>query len=138
MFDASGLFAALSGGLPPVGSVIDQASCAGLPCATPASNNIRKGKYPIGPVPVATSSFNVAGDAGFGTTIGMLSLGSDDGIGGSPMTHGQFSGFNANFDMTSVSLIIEPPPPPLPVPAAVWLFGSGLAGLLAIARRRKT
>ncbi|MCK4834876.1 MAG: VPLPA-CTERM sorting domain-containing protein, partial [Gammaproteobacteria bacterium] len=26
--------------------------------------------------------------------------------------------------------------PAVPVPAAVWLFGSGLIGLLAIARRR--
>ena len=28
--------------------------------------------------------------------------------------------------------------PKVPVPAAVWLFGSGLAGLFAVARRRKT
>ena len=27
---------------------------------------------------------------------------------------------------------------PIPVPAAVWLFGSGLLGLVGIARRRKT
>ena len=26
---------------------------------------------------------------------------------------------------------------PVPVPAAVWLFGSGLLGLLGVARRRK-
>lgn len=29
-------------------------------------------------------------------------------------------------------------PSPVPVPAAVWLFGSGLAGLLAFTRRRKS
>ena len=28
-------------------------------------------------------------------------------------------------------------PPPIPVPAAVWLFGSGLLGLIGIARRKK-
>jgi len=28
--------------------------------------------------------------------------------------------------------------PPVPVPAAVWLFGSGLIGLVGIARRRRT
>ena len=27
--------------------------------------------------------------------------------------------------------------PPIPVPAAVWLFGSGLLGLVGVARRRK-
>lgn len=27
---------------------------------------------------------------------------------------------------------------PVPVPGAVWLFGSGLAGLLSFAKRRKT
>jgi len=29
-----------------------------------------------------------------------------------------------------------PPPPPVPLPAAVWLFGSGLLGLLGVGRRR--
>jgi hypothetical protein len=28
------------------------------------------------------------------------------------------------------------PPPPVPLPAAVWLFGSGLLGLLGVGRRR--
>jgi hypothetical protein len=27
---------------------------------------------------------------------------------------------------------------PIPVPPSVWLFGSGLIGLIAIARRKKT
>jgi hypothetical protein len=29
------------------------------------------------------------------------------------------------------------PPPPVPLPAAVWLFGSGLLGLVGVSRRRK-
>jgi hypothetical protein len=32
---------------------------------------------------------------------------------------------------------IVPVAPPIPVPAAVWLFGSGLLGLVGVARRRK-
>ena len=49
-----------------------------------------------------------------------------DGIRGYGMIDGPFPGFNANFDFTAV-----------PVPAAVWLFGSGLVGLVGVARRRR-
>ena len=49
-----------------------------------------------------------------------------DGVLGVGMIDGAFVGFNANFDFTAV-----------PVPAAVWLFGSGLLGLVGVARRRK-
>ncbi len=28
-------------------------------------------------------------------------------------------------------------PPPVPLPAAVWLFGSGVLGLVGVSRRRK-
>ena len=49
-----------------------------------------------------------------------------DGIRGYGMIDGAFPNFNANFDFTAV-----------PVPAAVWLFGSGLVGLVGVARRRR-
>ena len=49
-----------------------------------------------------------------------------DGIPGIGMIDGPFPGFSANFDFTAV-----------PVPAAVWLFGSGLVGLVGVARRRR-
>jgi hypothetical protein len=77
-------------------------------------------------------------------------------IGGNPMADGSFQGSNANFDVTVLTptgfdegATIAPfcdfdpsgnlcaPPPPVPVPAAVWLFGSGLLGLVGVARRRK-
>ncbi len=50
-----------------------------------------------------------------------------DGIPGLSMIDGPFGGYNANFNFTSA----------VPVPAAVWLFGSGLLGLVGVARRKK-
>jgi hypothetical protein len=58
------------------------------------------------------------------------------GIGGNPMADGPFGGFNANFDMTAMTNVVITPTA-IPVPAAVWLFGSGLLGLVGIARRKK-
>lgn len=48
--------------------------------------------------------------------------------------------FLATFYVSGIAGVNEPPPPPtneIPVPAAVWLFGAGLAGLGAASRRRK-
>ncbi|MFK5947582.1 MAG: VPLPA-CTERM sorting domain-containing protein [Methylococcales bacterium] len=133
VLNASGLFAEMP--TIAVGDTYDAASCAASgACATPASDGVKKGKYPVGPTPIATSAFNTVGQAGFGTTLGQLSLGTDDGIGGSPMDNGPFTNFNANFDMTSITVTKISA---IPVPAAVWLFGSGLVGLAGIARRRK-
>jgi len=47
-------------------------------------------------------------------------------------TGGPFAGFNANFNANMAMT----PDAVVPVPAAVWLFGSGLMGLVAAARRR--
>ncbi len=58
------------------------------------------------------------------------------GVGGNPMADGPFAGFNANFDITSMTNIQMTSE--VPVPAAVWLLGSGLLGLVGVARRRKT
>jgi hypothetical protein len=59
----------------------------------------------------------------------------DPGVGGDPMLAGPFEGYHVNLDITTLTvtgLISE-----VPVPAAVWLLGSGLLGLLGVARRRR-
>lgn len=59
--------------------------------------------------------------------------GNTDGVPGIPMpTGGPFAGFNANFNLQGIT------PSAVPVPAAVWLLGSGLVGLAGVARRKRT
>jgi hypothetical protein len=130
VLDGAGFFGAMGQPGFGVGTVISGTG------AIPASNGIKKGALPIGPAPVATTTWNtttVAG-AGMGSAIsGQLPLIADT-IGGSPMIAGPFTGYNANFDITSITVTSIQA---VPVPAAVWLFGSGLLGLVGIARRKK-
>ena len=147
ILDARGFFGAISGGFS-TSTVIDQATVAGYG-ALPASNGMNKGKFPVGPVPMATTTLDTQlistasaacaadvanGDAN-GNCLGLNPsselgvIAGDDGIGGSPMIDGPFAGFSANFDITAIHITN------VPVPAAVWLFGSGLVGLAGIARR---
>lgn len=57
------------------------------------------------------------------------------------MSEGPFAGDLLEFQVSSTLLaIVDNPFPsysPVPVPAAVWLLGSGLIGLFGIARRKK-
>jgi hypothetical protein len=141
VLDASGFFAAVGGGLT-TGSTIGT-GCTG--CVDAWSENFKfdfgsLGTYtlPMGSVPIGTTSWNT-------TDIGTVAVGTNpsgtlpliaDTIGGSPMKAGPFPGFNANFDITSVT-ITSYVTSAVPVPAAVWLFGSGLLGLAGVARRKK-
>ncbi|MFK5947583.1 MAG: hypothetical protein QM500_02290 [Methylococcales bacterium] len=105
VLDATGLFAELppTSAIPAIGTIIGAGTCTtSTVCALPASDGVKKGKYPMGVAPVAMSSFNTIGQTGAGTTLGQLSLGTDDAIGGSPMDNGPFTDFNANFDFRNL------------------------------------
>jgi hypothetical protein len=56
----------------------------------------------------------------------------DPGIGGSPMLAGPFENYSMNFDFTSLTVTAVV----VPLPAAAWLLGSGLVGLIGVARLR--
>ncbi len=108
-------------------------------CATGACMNVS----PSGFLPLVTDTTANTNDfvANTGGTIG-----------GSPFADGPFAGFNANFDITTMAFtsqggvinggqpfpVSASAPPAVPIPAAVWLFGSGLLGLVGVARRKKS
>jgi len=63
-----------------------------------------------------------------------LFLGIPDGFG----FDGLPGAYDDNDGQYLVSIGVNEPPPAVPVPAAVWLFGTALIGLLGFGRRRKT
>ncbi|MHB8256710.1 MAG: VPLPA-CTERM sorting domain-containing protein [Acidiferrobacterales bacterium] len=138
VLDATGLFNAMAApGFGP-GTTITGTG------VLPASNYMKKGSEQIGVVPVATTTWNTTTCSGAtmgSNPSGCLPLIADTvvptgytptqtGVGGSPMIAGPFPGDNANFDITSMTVV--------PVPAAVWLLGSGLLGLVGVARRKRS
>lgn len=144
VWDAAGLFAAMSDGT----YITETISGVG---ALPASNDIKKGGVPIGPAPLATTVWNTTplctavspGDCSVVPSGGLPLLA--DSIGGSPFIDGPFVGYSLNLDITSLHvddfgscLSAGSCPPPVPVPAAVWLFGSGLFGLVGVSIRRRS
>ncbi len=153
ILDARGFFGAISQGVA-TSDVIDQATVAGYG-ALPASNGINWGTFPVGPVPMATTSLDttlissasvacaddVANGVANGNCLGLNPsselgvIAGDDGIGGSPVIDGPFPGLNPNFDITAIH--INAVTSEIPVPAAVWLFGSGLIGLIGVAKRKR-
>ena len=182
VMDAAGFFNATNAMW--ADGTLDQTDVAGIG-AVPASDgtyvNSTWGYLNVGPVPMATTEWNLTRSSSCATgvgncmgvgTSGVLPLVADTaantneyaqgdgiGVGGVPMWDGPFTGFNINFDITSLTMtnpdpaaggiapfcsfegntgiICEPLAPPVPVPAAVWLFGSGLLGLVGVARRKK-
>jgi hypothetical protein len=66
-----------------------------------------------------------------GDTASVLTVDTDtDGILGTAMIAGPYPGFTHQINGTLTAIV--------PVPAAVWLFSSGLVGLIGVARRKKS
>lgn len=84
------------------------------------------------PTPSIGSQYAVSTiDCVVGGTAGVC-----DGVTGDPMASGPFPGFNANFNGIATVTAINPVVAAVPVPAAAWLLGSGLLGLVGVARRK--
>jgi len=156
VLDGSGMFGAMAGGAFATGPTSTISGVGSLPATNGLDFDATKAikTFPLGPSPMATKTTDTnAACAGVAitsqvnaytiTTLPAFSscfpLVTSDTVGGSPIPSGSFKGFNPNFDVTSVHLdsVSVGPPSGIPVPAAVWLFGSGLLGLVGIARRKK-
>ena len=143
VWDASGLFNAIDYGLQS-GDVISGtnlvrggSTIADVGSAIPASDGPG---YDQGPAPLAVTTWNTSTlcTPGVDCLGNALSGGwplTDDGMAGSPMVDGPFPGLSVNFDIGSGNSLTVLSVSAVPVPAAVWLFGSGLLCLIGFARK---
>lgn len=155
VLDAAGFFSAVQAagatGLT-VNQVIDgttPGSIATTPSCSTATGAYASYLSACGPAPVWTTVNNIGWDAATASWL-LIQDGNPmtaDAFGGNPMppsgsapnptVPAPFAGFNANFDFTTLTVTAVTDTSVIPVPAAVWLFGSGLLGLVGVARRRK-
>jgi len=151
VWDASGLFNAIDIGLE-ADDVIsgtflkrDGSVVANVGSALPATDGAVDGFGNIlnqGPAPLAMTTLNTTPlctynvDCMLNPVTGAAPF-TDDSIAGSPLIDGPFPGFHVNLDIGSGNSLTVLSVSNVPVPAAVWLFGSGLLGLIGMARRKK-
>lgn len=136
IFDAAGFFGSI--GAPGESWTVGQ-GCTG--CATSATPDAPvyapstlTGGVAIGAIPMAMTTYDTAGTS-LGDLFPLTDLPSEEGaIAGVPMTTEPFPGQNAAFDFVTINATNTTV---VPVPAAAWLFGSGLLGLVGVARRRR-
>ena len=152
VLDASGMFGAILQGAFAGGATSTISGVGSLP----ASNDVNFGTaihplyVPIGPAPIATKTLNALGCEAqpmatqvnawtivASGNIANCDLTQDDGIGGSPIVSAGIGGNNFNFDFTSIHYDSYAIPETVPLPPAVWLFGSGLLGLIGLRKRKK-
>ena len=150
VWDATGLFNAIGFGLQ-AGDVISGTNLkrggvviADVSSAVPATDGtLDLAGLPLnqGPAPLAVTTLNTTTLCNpFVDCLGNAVSGgtpfTDDGISGSPMVDGPFPGWSVNFDIGSGNSLTVLSVSSVPLPAAVWLFGSGLIGLLSVARKK--
>ena len=150
VWDASGLLNAIDFGLQ-VGDVISGTDLIrggnniyNVGSALPASDGLLLGGTPLnqGPAPLAVTTLNTKtlctpGVDCLGNQVSGGSPFTDDNIAGSPMIDGYFIGLNVNFDIGSGNSLTVDKISAVPIPPAMYLFGTGLLGLMEISRRRK-
>jgi len=148
VWDTTGLTNAINNGLSNNSTV--NGSLGG---AIPETSNTVKSSgpfgtitYPLGPSPLATTAFDTTPitSVNFGSNpssqlpiindLVVDTTNGDVGIGGSPQQIGPFVTANINLD---ISTLVVTNMSAVPVPAAFWLFGSGLLGLLGLRRKNR-
>jgi hypothetical protein len=88
-------------------------------------------------VNAAASKYGLIGAndlSALGTTVNLFGL---TGNGSTGAVQSYILGTASLGTNGTLTLAGNTPPPPVPLPAAVWLFGSGLLGLVGVSRRRK-
>ena len=112
--------------------------------ATPSSDGLLFGGSILnqGPAPLAVTNLNTTTlctpniDC-LGNAFSGGAPFTDDSIPGSPMIDGPFTGLSVNFDIGSGHSLTVLSISNVPVPGGIWLFGSGLLGLIGLSRRKK-